>query len=151
MFHRILVPTDGSPHAERALAEAGDLAKLADASLTVMTAVPESSTWLLGGASGGFVPPVSPHEVDAQIKREYEGMLDAAVASVPADVETEKVLAHGSPAAAILEQVTAGSHDLIAMGSRGLGGMSSLLLGSVSHDILQTSPVPVLVFRGDAG
>ncbi len=72
-------------------------------------------------------------------------MLDAAAETVPGDVAVEKVLARGHAAAQILEQVESGGHDLVMMGSRGLGGVRSLLLGSVSHDVLQASPVPVLV------
>ncbi len=145
MFSNILVAIDGSEHSKRALAEAADLAKLSDASLTVMTAVPDASVWTLGGGYGGLVAPISLEDLNAQVRKEYEEMLTSAVASVPRGVPIEKVLAQGAAAPAILEQVEKGGHDLVVMGSRGRGEVRSLMLGSVSHHVLQASPVPVLV------
>lgn len=145
MFTDILVAIDGSEHSKRALAEAADLAKLADASLTVMTVVPDASVWTLGGGYGGLVAPVSLDDVNAQLHKEYEKLLSAAVTSVPEGVPVETVLPEGVAAPAILEQVEKGGHDLVVMGSRGRGEVRSLLLGSVSHHVLQASPVPVLV------
>jgi nucleotide-binding universal stress UspA family protein len=142
MFHRFLVAFDGSSHAERALAEAIDLAQSNNGSLTVMTVVPESSVWMLGG---GYEVPIDLDELSKQVQREHQTMLDAAVATVPDDVSVRKILKHGAAGRAIVEEAEVGDHDLIVMGSRGRGELRSLLLGSVSHHVLQASPLPVLV------
>ena len=75
MFRRLLVAFDGSPHAQRALAEAVDLAQTNSGRLTLMTVVPEPSTWALGS---GYEPAVDMHDLSRQIEREYQTMLDAA-------------------------------------------------------------------------
>jgi nucleotide-binding universal stress UspA family protein len=68
-----------------------------------------------------------------------------AVASVPADVSATTVLTTQPVIRALLRQIEVGHHDLVIMGSRGRGAVSSALLGSVSHGVLHHSPVPVLI------
>jgi nucleotide-binding universal stress UspA family protein len=147
MFRNILVAIDGSPHAERALEEAMDLAEAAKARLTVITCEPDPATWLIGGAaySGGIDFESLAKEAD----QEAEAVLDHAVDSIPDDVPVTKILAHGRPAERILEQAEKGQHDLIVMGSRGRGEVRSLLLGSVSHEVLNAGHTAVLILHAE--
>jgi nucleotide-binding universal stress UspA family protein len=143
MFHNLLVAIDGSPHASAALDEAIDIARLSRARLTVIATVPDPSTWLLGGAAYGGG--IDFEAIERETEREYGGLLESAVERVPQDVSVTKVLARGRPAEKILEQVEQGHHDLIVMGSRGRGQVRSLILGSVSHEVLNASPSAVLI------
>jgi nucleotide-binding universal stress UspA family protein len=145
MFKNILIALDGSEHSARALAEAVDLARLNNAKLTALAAVPDIAPWVFVGGYGGIVPPIGLDELNEQSRREHERMLDDLIERLGGGLEIENVVVQGSPAQAILDQAKDGGHDLIVMGSRGRGELRSLLLGSVSHHVLQTSPIPVLV------
>ena len=62
-------------------------------------------------------------------------------------VKAETMLVRGHPARAILDAAKAKGTDLIVVGSRGLGGVKGLLLGSVSNAVVQNSKVPVMVVK----
>jgi nucleotide-binding universal stress UspA family protein len=67
-------------------------------------------------------------------------LLDEAVSEVPSEVTVTERLAPGRPGARILEQMKAANHDLLVMGSRGRGNVRALVLGSVSHQVLNAAP-----------
>jgi nucleotide-binding universal stress UspA family protein len=141
MFNRILIAFDASAHAEQALAEAVELAQKINAELTVLTVAPEVHDMTLGYVA----PPADFDGVREQIEEGVQTVLDTAVESVPGELPVRKVLRRGDAAREIVDEARDGSHDLIVMGSRGRGDFRSLLLGSVSHNVLHSSPVPVLV------
>jgi nucleotide-binding universal stress UspA family protein len=146
MYRNILVAIDGSTHAAQALADAVDLAQAGNARLTVMTSVPDPSTWLVSGAGyAGF----DYEALEKETEREYSKLIEDAVEKVPRDISVTKVVAHGRPSQRIIEQARSGEHDLIVMGSRGRGEMRSALLGSVSHQVLNSSPAAVLIVHAD--
>ena len=141
MFHNVLVPIDGSVHSTQALLEAVDLAVATNARLTVMTCMPSPARSLFGR---GYAFGVDAQDVrDAE--RDCRMLVDEAAGTVPADQPVTKVVARGRPADAIVEQARVARHDLIVMGARGRGDIRSLLLGSVSHHVLHTSPAAVLI------
>src|SRR4051812_42629852 len=110
MFHSILVAIDGSDHAERALAEAIELAQSEHARLTVFSAVvsPPAGAYL-GGGSGVAAQIARAAELDA------EALLRRAAARVPADVSVCTVLTKDPVRAALIGQIERGSHDLVVM------------------------------------
>ena len=146
MFTRLLVAFDDSRHAHAALDQAVQLAHANRSELTVMTVIPEPSVWALGD---GYGAPVNVDELRQEALVSRRAALDRAVEEVPADLPVTSLIKHGPPAQVIVEEASAGHHDLIIMGSRGRGEWRSLLLGSVSHHVLHSSPVPVLVVRAE--
>jgi nucleotide-binding universal stress UspA family protein len=143
MFRRILVAVDGSAHADAALAQAIDLAQREHAQLTVMTAVtpiPPTSYATPGAAMAGLREAV---QADA------EAIVRAARDRVPDDLPVRTVLTEQPVRTALIREIGKGDHDLVVMGSRGRGALRSALLGSVSHYVLQHSPVPVLIVHAE--
>jgi nucleotide-binding universal stress UspA family protein len=141
VFRSILVAVDGSPAAAHALEEAVELARAEGGRLTLIS-VAEAPRW----AFSGF-PLAVPFPNEAQLLREAEQVVERAEAQVPDDVPVSTVVRRGSIVKEILKRIEAGEHDLVVVGSRGLGPAGSLLLGSVSRGVLAKSPVPVLVSR----
>lgn len=147
MFLNILVAVDGSPHGARALTEAIDLAQRSNARLTVLTCVPDPSAFLLsGGMYGGAI---NYQALSEESEREYRTLLEEAVAQVPESIPVTKRLMHGRAGDCILQEMRELEHDLIVMGSRGRGNVRSLVLGSVSHQVLNASPTAVLIVHAD--
>jgi nucleotide-binding universal stress UspA family protein len=76
-----------------------------------------------------------------------EQRLERAASEVGEDHEVERVLVEGSAAQALIDAV--GEIDLLVVGSRGHGGFTNLLLGSVSQQCAQHAPCPVVIVRGN--
>jgi nucleotide-binding universal stress UspA family protein len=141
MFHSILVPVDGSAHADAALVQAVDLARCQGARITLLCA------WRPFVWYGGAVAPVGVdvEQLESDVEGEARRLAEAARDRVPAGIEADIVLACERPADAIIREVERGGHDLVVMGSRGRGSLRSLLLGSVSLSVLHRSRIPVMV------
>jgi nucleotide-binding universal stress UspA family protein len=144
VFHNILVAVDGSPHADQALTEAIDLAEGAHARLTLLMAIVPPPAVAYFGATGEAVV-----RVIQDAEAEAEAILQRARDRVPDDVSVATVLTRQPVLPALISQIKDGHHDLVVMGSRGRGAVRSALLGSVSHDVLHHSPVPVLIVHAE--
>ena len=143
MFRSILVALDDSAASAAALDQAIDLARAEGARLTLIS-VAAPPRWR---PAGPFVPP---YPTDAQLEDEARAILDRAEERVPDDVPVATVLRSGLAAKEILKRADCACHDLIVMGSRGLGPAASLVLGSVSRAVAAHSSIPVLIARGPA-
>jgi nucleotide-binding universal stress UspA family protein len=120
---RILMYTDGSPLADRALNYGAQFVKSAGAEVTLL----------------GIV--TSPGR-DAQV----QAALDHAQSLFPRPAEV-KVRA-GRPANEVLAEAATGRYDLIVMGSRGRRGWQRVAFGSVAARLARSSPIPVLIVKG---
>ena len=140
MFRSVLVAVDGSADAEEALTQAIDLAESEHGRLTVIAGVPRPPTIAYFGVSGEAFG-----EMKEDARSSAEAMLRRARERVPDELPVTTILTEEPIRAALIEQIKRGGHDLIAMGSRGRGAIRAALLGSVSHFVLNHSPVPVLI------
>ncbi|MEW5872074.1 MAG: universal stress protein [Chloroflexota bacterium] len=139
MFKNILVAVDGSEHGYKAARTAGDLARCMQADLRVVS-VYDPVPGYLG----------EPNLQDALSNRFgfAEQVLARAVEElgpIPGELNTETL--EGPVAEAILAVVDARGIDLVVMGSRGLGRLAGLLLGSQSQKVVHHAPCPVLLVR----
>lgn len=135
MFKTILLATDGSEGAERAMPYAVDLASKYDSKL-VLVHVDERI------AAKGDMPSVHPNEqrIQDQIKAKAE---ELTAGGIDASVEYATVIL-GGPAHTIVEIADRVSADLIVTGTRGHSSVAGLLVGSVAHRLLHIAKRPVL-------
>ena len=147
MFKRILVPTDGSDLAAKAVTMAIGLARAHRASLVALHVFPH-----LPGAHHSAAAPLLKQlegEYETQQREQARDILhavakEAAAAGVAAEevvVESENVSAR------IIEAAKEFDCDLICIASHGHGGIAAVVLGSVTNKVLIQSQIPVLVVR----
>jgi nucleotide-binding universal stress UspA family protein len=144
VFTSILVALDGSAHAHAALREAADIARCEGASLTIIAVYSTQLPW------GSVVDPggLSQDSIDELIgtaRSAATAAVDEAVRELTPVLTPRTVVVDGAPAPAILEEAQTGGHDLIVVGSRGRGAATSIVLGSVSQQVLHHSRVPLLI------
>lgn len=142
-FQRILLAFDGSAPAQRAAKLACGMAQKFDACLTTLN-VAETPGWLRDGENSSkateYAEETRERTERMRIIQEalQEGAPEAG-AFCGICVET------GDPGETIPRFAAAGRYDLIVLGSRGLGGFERMLLGSVSHEVVQNADCAVLV------
>src|SRR5574341_1127006 len=140
MFSKILVGVDGSECAKRAFDAAVEMAKETNASLIALCVV--QLPMVIGQRKETAAKFVRILEREAKLI-----LADYAAEADKKGVKVETVLAKGHPAKIILYTTKAEKADLVVVGSRGLGGMKGMLLGSISSAVVQNSKVPVLVAK----
>lgn len=121
-FNKILVGTDGSPSAAKAVERAVQVAATADASLTIFTA---------GSAD----------KAEAVVSAEAARYAESGVA-----IDTKVVDA--DPVSALIEEATAGGFDLLVMGNKGMTGVTRFFrLGSVPNKLTHHLPCSLLIVK----
>jgi nucleotide-binding universal stress UspA family protein len=140
----IVVGVDGSTSSRDAIRWAVDEARLRK---TKVEAVYAWQSPLVVGFQ--YIPSdlIDPDALD----RHAQEIVDAAVAEVgdPSDVEIETRAVEGLPARVLL--AASSEADLLVLGSRGRGGFSELLLGSVGQQCVHHAVCPVVIVRPDRG
>lgn len=178
-MEHIIVATDGSEHADRAVALASDLAAKYAAELVILHVIPERPLSTAerhlaeiefareiekypGSGLPDAVPNVGEGELEmASVVRAHEKR-DRALRSMIGETvlkraehaarakgveQVDAVLAEGAAAAKILEAAKVRTADMIVLGSRGLGAVGELFLGSVSHKVTHLADVTVVTVK----
>lgn len=140
MFRNLLVAVDGSEHARRAVAAAGDYARHAGARLTLVHVLTRTGGEQVPQELKSFTElehlRVTEHEIIVSAGREILSVAERQARDAGAgDVAT--ILESGDPTRVITDLARREGIDLIVMGRRGLGDLGGLLLGSVSHKVAQ--------------
>ncbi|TVX96866.1 universal stress protein [Cohnella terricola] len=142
IFRHILVPYDGSEPSARALDKALEIvAKDSGPHLTVAHAIN------LQPVTFADVTFVQPDFYQEQVKAHGEKIIDK-IKQITRDVpHANAVILAGPPAEAILDYADNNGCDLIVMGNRGLSSFKEFMLGSVSHNVILHSRIPVMVMK----
>ena len=138
MVKNILVPVDGSEGSDRAIAQAIMLASSCGAKIHFLYVANINQLAINTCLSDAILEAVT---------KAGNVILDRALEMVPSGVEKEAFSETGSPAVVILDFAASNDMDLIVMGSRGLGVVKGVLLGSVSQYIVEQSKCPVLIVK----
>jgi nucleotide-binding universal stress UspA family protein len=147
MYRNILVPTDGSETAEKAVAAGLEYAHEAGAHVLFFTAVPEYHVPSEAELMAKQATPL--HEYERQACATARRVLDEVsrrARDAQVSFETDYALSD-RPAAAIIDAARKHGCDAIFMATHGRKGFAALLHGSETHDVLVNSDIPTLVYR----
>ena len=140
MFEKILLAADGSDHALHATQIAAELARNPNAKELRVVVAYDMIPPYFGEPNMQIAIDARMEEAKAVIQKTIE-----AIGKVPCEIHTE--LIEGSAAEAIIDVATTRKSNVIVMGSRGLGKLAGLLLGSTSQKVVSHAPCPVLITR----
>ena len=145
-IRNILVPTDYSPHAEKALEYAVGLAKTFNAKITLLHSYHIAMPITVPG------PVILPQDFWEDARKRAGELLEELRQKVETDgVSCGVHVSAGQPFQAITEMATVSKADLIVMGTRGLTGLKHVMLGSVAERTVRLAHCPVITVKdGDA-
>ena len=139
---KILIATDGSPSALQAVELGLELAEEHGADLVFAHVAPSTEVLPVTGFAMG--PVTVPHKTE---DADYEPLEEAMWLAQERGLNARSRLLTGDAAKEIVKFADAVDADLIVIGSRGYGTISSALLGSVSRGVLHRAKRPVLIVR----
>ena len=140
MFEKILLAADGSDHALHATQIAAELARNPNAKELRVVVAYDMIPPYFGEPNMQIAIDARMEEAKLVLQKTIE-----AIGKVPCEIHTE--LIEGSAAEAIIDVATTRKSNVIVMGSRGLGKLAGLLLGSTSQKVVSHAPCPVLITR----
>lgn len=142
-YERILVPTDGSAPARRAVEHGLRIAEVFDATFHALYVV---DTGILAPELADHVPETVRFALETEgrtVMKEIESLARAA------DVEFVASVTEGVPSDEIVSYAADHDVDLVSMGTHGRTGIDRVLIGSTTERVLRNAPSPVLSVRGE--
>ena len=145
MFNNILVATDGSDLAAKAVEQGILFAKEVGAKITALTVTEPSNVLSLAPGALEYIP--------IEYKKYAEAYAEEVLGTVLAKAQSSGVtcemlhIEHEQVYQAIIDAASARKCDLIVMASHGRRGVSAVVLGSQTVKVLTHSKIPVLVYR----
>jgi nucleotide-binding universal stress UspA family protein len=150
-IRKVLVAVDGSQHSHKAFDRALGIAKSAGTKLVILYAIPDTLTGGFveyGTKHGGMAIVNAYHTAAERQALRWMRPLETKAKNVGLDAKMEIIWELGkSPVQLITRYADANSIDLIVMGSRGIGGLKRLLLGSVADGVIRHANCSVMVVR----
>ncbi len=147
---RILLAVDGSASSDRARDLVAALPWHDGGRIAVVSVAPAQADLL--GLPWALAAVPDADQIERDVVRHHLDAIEAAereIHSAHADVIVEPMLLRGRPASMIVEEARAMPADLVVVGHRGHGVWESALLGSVSAEVVDHAPCPVLVARDE--
>ena len=138
MVKHILVPVDGSEGSDRAVTQAIAMAETLEAKLHFLYVANINQLAINASLSEAILEAVT---------KAGNVILDRAMEMVPTGIDKYSYSETGSPAVVILDYAATNNIDLIIMGSRGLGVVKGVLLGSISQYVIEQAKCPVMVVK----
>jgi nucleotide-binding universal stress UspA family protein len=137
MFETVVLSTDGSASAERAVTVALDLASRFDATIHALYVVDTDEI------------EASPKQVRDDLRAALEDSGTEALERIETQSDQDVITAvrEGNPTEEITSYAREHDADLVVTGTRGRHGEHAFLLGSVAESVVRKSPVPVLTVR----
>jgi nucleotide-binding universal stress UspA family protein len=146
---KILLAVDGSDASMSAVATTAALATPPGSSIEVVSVVPDS--FAPEGSPWPNVIRIDPPTDRERVLDDVRGRLEEIATRLrTTDRSAEPRVLEGRPATLIVDEARRFGADLVVMGARGLSAVRRLLLGSVSSEVVDHAPCPVLVARGGA-
>jgi nucleotide-binding universal stress UspA family protein len=146
MYKNVVVGTDGSPTANRAVEAAAGLARSVGATLHVITAYkPPGSGFAAAAAGAPLVDTGAEYQLRADAAKE---VADKAIETFAQGITAESHTVAGDPADVLLDTAESLGADLIVVGSKGMRG-ARRYLGSVPNSVAHAAHCAVLVVKTD--
>ncbi len=143
---RVLLAIDGSVSSDRARDLVAGIVWPTGTIIRVVAALERATE--LAGVPWMTAPPPDDGEIESSLIRRYQTALEAAERLLEAPGRgVESILLRGRAATAIVDEAREFRADLIVVGNRGHGQFETMLLGSVSAEVVDHAPCPVLVAR----